>query len=220
LNESYIRHKYAIEELESKDMSIKPVLFFGYDIVMSFVSAFVAFIVSYQAYRAHTITRKKSFLALELGFIFTGIGLLADSILSYAAIASRTPHFFGVGYLAYFISTMIGYALILGSYIIDRVMMEEAVPAMIPIARYGSLPESILLILIGVVMIQSMINLLMDRSLNKLLIAAAFTSIFLSHLCFMIQALAFASLLVIGQILRFIGFMMFAVFIIRVVRAG
>ena len=69
-------------------------------------------------------------------------------------------------------------------------------------------------------MIQSMINLLMDRSLNKLLIAAAFTSIFLSHLCFMIQALAFASLLVIGQILRFIGFMMFAVFIIRVVRAG
>ena len=201
-------------------MSIKPVLFFGYDIVMSFVSAFVAFIVSYQAYRAHTITRKKSFLALELGFIFTGIGLLADSILSYAAIASRIPHFFGVGYLAYFISTMIGYALILGSYIIDRVMMEEAVPAMIPIARYGSLPESILLILIGVVMIQSMINLLMDRSLNKLLIAAAFTSIFLSHLCFMIQALAFASLLVIGQILRFIGFMMFAVFIIRVVRAG
>ena len=201
-------------------MSIKPVLFFGYDIVMSFVSAFVAFIVSYQAYRAHTITRKKSFLALELGFIFTGIGLLADSILSYAAIASRIPHFFGVGYLAYFISTMIGYALILGSYIIDRVMMEEAVPAMIPIARYGSLPESILLILIGVVMIQSMINLLVDRSLNKLLIAAAFTSIFLSHLCFMIQALAFASLLVIGQILRFIGFMMFAVFIIRVVRAG
>jgi len=220
LNESYTRHKYAIEELESKDMSIKPVLFFGYDIVMSFVSAFVAFIVSYQAYRAHTITRKKSFLALELGFIFTGIGLLADSILSYAAIASRIPHFFGVGYLAYFISTMIGYALILGSYIIDRVMMEEAVPAMVPIARYGSLPESILLILIGVVMIQSMINLLMDRSLNKLLIAAAFTSIFLSHLCFMIQALAFASLLVIGQILRFIGFMMFAVFIIRVVRAG
>ena len=220
MNESYTRHKYAIEELESKDMSIKPVLFFGYDIVMSFVSAFVAFIVSYQAYRAHTITRKKSFLALELGFIFTGIGLLADSILSYAAIASRIPHFFGVGYLAYFISTMIGYALILGSYIIDRVMMEEAVPAMVPIARYGSLPESILLILIGVVMIQSMINLLMDRSLNKLLIAAAFTSIFLSHLCFMIQALAFASLLVIGQILRFIGFMMFAVFIIRVVRAG
>ena len=201
-------------------MSIKPVLFFGYDIVMSFVSAFVAFIVSYQAYRAHTITRKKSFLALELGFIFTGIGLLADSILSYAAIASRIPHFFGVGYLAYFISTMIGYALILGSYIIDRVMMEEAVPAMIPIARYGSLPESILLILIGVVMIQSMINLLMDRSLNKFLIAVAFTSIFLSHLCFMIQALALASLLVIGQILRFIGFMMFAVFIIRVVRAG
>jgi len=106
-------------------MSIKPVLFFGYDIVMSFVSAFVAFIVSYQAYRAHTITRKKSFLALELGFIFTGIGLLADSILSYAAIASRIPHFFGVGYLAYFISTMIGYALILGSYIIDRVMMDQ-----------------------------------------------------------------------------------------------
>jgi len=203
-----------------KDMPVKPVLFFGYDIIMNFVSALVAFIVGYQAYRAHTITRKKSFLALELGFIFTGIGLLADSILSYAAIASRIPHFLGVGYLAYFISTAIGYSLILGSYVIDRVMTEEVIPAVAPIARYGSLPESILLVLIGVVMIQSMINLLVDRSPNRLLISIAFTSIFLSHLCFMIQTLAFVSLLVIGQILRFIGFIMFAVSVIRVVRAG
>jgi len=207
-------------KLELKDMSIKPVLFFGYDIIMSFISAFVAFIVSYQAYRAHTITKKKSFLALELGFIFTGIGLLADSVLSYAAVASRISHFFGVGYLAYFISTTIGYALILGSYIIDRVMTEEAVLAIVPIMRYGALSESILLVLIGTVMIQSMINLLMDRSLNKFLISMAFASIFLSHLCFMIQALAFASLLIIGQILRFIGFMMFAASIIRVVKTG
>ena len=203
-----------------KDMPVKPVLFFGYDIIMNFVSALVAFIVGYQAYRAHTITRKKSFLALELGFIFTGIGLLADSILSYAAIASRIPHFLGVGYLAYFISTAIGYSLILGSYVIDRVMTEEVIPAVAPIARYGSLPESILLVLIGVVMIQSMINLLVDRSPNRLLISIAFTSIFLSHLCFMIQTLAFVSLLVIGQILRFTGFIMFAVSVIRVVRAG
>jgi len=203
-----------------KDMPVRPALFFGYDIIMNFISAFVAFIVGYQAYRAHTITRKKSFLALELGFIFTGIGLLADSILSYAAIASRMPHFLGVGYLAYFISTAIGYSLILGSYVIDRVMTEEAIPAAAPIVRYGALPESILLVLIGVVMIQSMINLLVDRSPNRLLISIAFTSIFLSHLCFMIQALAFVSLLVIGQILRFIGFIMFAVSVIRVVRAG
>jgi len=191
----------------------------GYDIVMSFVSSAAAFIISYYAYRAYSVTKKKSFLLLQLGFTFAGLGLLLDSILLSAAILSRIFHLTATGYTLYFASTVIAYVLVLGSYAVDKFEVSEtSIPSLLPLIGFGALPEGILLTLAGAITIQLGLNFLLNRSVDKLLIFMAFAFIFFGHLFFMLQAMRFVGFLILGHIFRFLGFASFLAFILRVVK--
>ena len=198
-------------------MALRVIL--GYDIVMSLISSAAAFIISYYAYRAYSVTEKKSFLLLQLGFLFAGIGLFLDSILISAAVALKILHLTVIGYTAYFVSTLIAYAFILGSYAVDKLEYSEtSMASLLPLIGFGALPEGILLALAAAITIQLGLNFFMKRSADKLLIFLAFAFIFLGHLSFMLQALRFTWLLIAGHLFRFLGFLLFLAFILRVVK--
>jgi len=191
----------------------------GYDIVMSFVSSAAAFIISYYAYRAYSATKKKSFLLLQLGFTFAGLGLLLDSALLSAAIISKVFHLTATGYTLYFASTLIAYILILSSYAVDKLEISGAsVASVLPLIGFGALPEGILLTLAGAITIQLGLNFTLNRSLDRLLIFLAFGFIFLGHLSFLLQAMRFVGFLIAGHVFRFLGFSSFLAFILRAVK--
>ena len=199
------------------DMALRVIL--GYDIIMSLVSSAVAFIIFYYTHRAYSVTEKKSFLLLQLGFLFAGIGLFLDSGLVLAAIALKALHLTVTGYTAYFISTLIAYAFILGSYAVDRLeYSESSIASLLLLIGFGALPEGILLALAAAITIQLGLNFFMKRSTDKLLVFLAFAFIFLGHLFFMLQALRFAIFLIAGHLARFLGFVFFLAFILRVVK--
>ena len=199
------------------DMALRVIL--GYDIIMSLISSAVALIISYYAHRAYSVTEKKSFLLLELGFISAGIGLFLDPAFILAAIVLRNLHLTITGYTAYFISTLTAYAFILGSYAVDRLEYSEtSMAAFLPLIGFGALPEGILLALAAAITIQLGLNFFMKRSTDKLLVFLAFAFIFLGHLSFMLQAMRFAVFLVAGHMFRFLGFIFFLAFILRVVK--
>ncbi|MCD6536620.1 MAG: hypothetical protein J7K49_06280 [Thaumarchaeota archaeon] len=194
---------------------------FGYDIVMEIISSAVAFIISYYAYRAYSVTKKKSFLLLQLGFTFAGLGLLLDSMLVSAAIALRVLHLTATGYTLYFIATIIAYGFILGSYAADRLEPSEGhIASILPLIGFGALPEGILLTLAAAVTIQLGLNFFLNRSIDKFLVLIAFIFIVFGHLFFMLQAIRFAGFLIAGHVFRFLGFASFLVFVLRVVKSS
>lgn len=183
---------------------------FGYDLIMGAASAAVALVVSYYVFRAYATTRERYFLLLQLGFAFAGVGLLMDSLLAYVSIASGNPLAFKLGYTLYFFSTLIAYALILGSYAVGQ--LRKPVLYMAAAVSYGALPETILMTPLTVVVVQSGLNLAARKSLNTFLVFLAFTLILVSHLTFAVYAI------IPAHIFRFSGFMVFALFIARVVK--
>ncbi len=191
----------------------------GYDIIMEVVSSVAAFLVSYFAYRTYSITRKKSFFLLQVGFASAGTGLLLDSMLVSTAILSRVHHLAVTGYSGYFILTIISYCFLLGSYAVDKLERSGGYMASIlPIIGFGALPEGILLTLAGAITIQLGVNFSLKRSMNSFLAFLAFVLIFLGHLSFMLQALGALGLLIAGHVFRFLGFTSFLILLSRVVK--
>lgn len=189
---------------------------FGYDILMGVASASASFLVSYYAFKAYLATRERYFLLLQLGFMFAGAGLLMDSLLTFFSIFARAPTLLALGYSLYFAATFISYILILGSYVVGQ-LKKPILYAAIPIIGYGFISETVLMLPLMIVVTQSAVNMAARKSINTLLIFLAFTLILLSHLMFALHALT-GYFLVLGHSLRFTGFMLFAAFIVRVVK--
>lgn len=188
----------------------------GYDVFMGLASSIIAFIVAYYSFRAYAATRERYFLLLQLGFMLAGIGLLLESLMNLLMFSVRIPLLIPLGYTIYFTATLAAYLLILGSYVLGQ-LRKPVLYAIPPFIGYSMLTEAVLMLPLSVVVAQSAMNLAANKSLNPLLVFLAFTLLLLSHLAFLLHIFV-GVLLPAGHILRFTGFLIFGVFLSRVVK--
>ncbi len=203
---------------------------------LNLLSAFVALLTSYYAYRFNRVVNNPVLRAINVGFMLLGIGLLVDAgtslfsghllVESYAdrvfvLIASFT--YLTVQMVAYFVIA-VGYArATYGGKVMTSVPAILVGTAAIGLYGYTLLSYFVALILLALVVFQGFLLRSGEKTRFSGMVMLAFVLILAAHLVFLASVLALAGgLFLIGIGIQFLGFLSLLIFVVRseVVVAG
>lgn len=168
-----------------------PVRFYGYDSLIYLACALIGFLISYKAYKLHSITEDKRHFYLYSAFTLLSVGFLIISITSAYSYSKFflqgqeivfNPNFdlADMGYWIYFFSSLISYILFALMYLPEE--HKSKFLLVLPISlNYYSYFNTVLLFLIAFTALRSAMNYFSKRSFNSFLVMACFISICAYH---------------------------------------
>ncbi len=212
-------------------MALGPVLIFSLNIL----SAVVAFLTSYNAYRFNKLATNPLLKSIAFGFGLLGVGLLAEASVSvvfgktlveqlltrafglietftYLSVQMVAYLAFAAGYafLAFGRSTKVaaglGVALAVGPGALDFVGLY----------RYAILSYLVVLLLLGFVVFEGTLIHFRSKSRFSLLVLLAFVLILAAHAVLLVSVLEFSGILfLLGDTVQFLGFVSLLIFLLR-----
>jgi hypothetical protein len=203
---------------------------------LNMLSAIVALLTSYYAYRSNRIVESSVLRAISVGFMLLGIGLVVDagtSIVSgrtlVESFAERILILFAS--FTYLTVQMVAYIIIAVGYAIAAYgkKAEGAVPvalagaAAVGLYRFSILSYFVVLILLAFVVFQGLLLHSKGGGRFSAIVLLAFSLILVAHLVLLLSVLTLGSwLFLIGTGVQFLGFVSLLAFLVRseIVGAG
>lgn len=201
---------------------VAPAWFFGFDSLMEFIAFAIAIAVAFQALKGYRLSKEKTLLNLNLGFVLLGTGLLIDGLANLVLLLSRFHRgllfLSPLGYTINFIAQVLAYGLLVYSYIEQtRNVNTQIAMATLPIILFGHNPvtELILIFLLVYIAAQTAINYSISKTTNSLLVFGAFASLAVSHLFFLLFTLA-PVFFPFAHVAQLFGFLLLLAMLLRV----
>ena len=196
---------------------------------LNLLSAFVALLTSYYAYRFNRLVGNPVLGAISIGFMLLGIGLGVDAFTSvftgHLVVESYADRVFVLlATFTYLTIQMVAYLVIALGYARATYggQAKSAVPAILvgsaAIGLYGYtlLSYFVALILLGFVVFQGFLLRSGEKSRFSGMVMLAFVLILVAHLVFLASVLALAGgLFLVGIGVQFLGFLSLFVFVVR-----
>jgi hypothetical protein len=196
---------------------------------LNILSAVVALLTSYFAYRANRLLENSVLKAISIGFMLLGIGLVADAGTSLVSgktlvesFADRVLILFAS--FTYLAVQMVAYLVIAVGY--ARAAFGRRVETLAPVALAGSalvglysfslLSYFVTLILLAFVVFQGLLMRSRGKSGFSIVVLLAFTLVLLAHVILLVSVATLGSnLFLIGTSVQFLGFISLFVFVVR-----
>jgi len=189
---------------------------------MEFIASIIAIAIANQALKGYNLSKEKTLLYLNISFVLIGAGLLVDGLTSLIVdLAGARPGFlypFAVGYSINFVAQVIAYGLLVYAYIHQaRSVPGPAVLAAVPFLffRRNAVTELILVFLLAYIAIQTGTNYGVNKSKNALLVFAAFVSLSIAHVFFLIFTVA-PIFYPFAHVAQLVGFLLLLAMLLRV----
>ena len=201
-------------------------LFFGFDALMVFVSAFIALTIGYYAGKAFRLTSERLLLYLNLSFSILGVGLLTDgltAVYAYTSLTLKHPApiklVLMVGNWILSIAEIVAFSLILYIYIKQSFLAVEGSLIFAPMVfkAYNPVAEMILIFLLSCITVQALTNYSLKKELNSLLVFLGFSFMLVSHVFFLLTSTWILSY-ILAHTFQLLGFLCFLVMLVRVNR--
>lgn len=196
---------------------------------LNILSAIVALLTSYFAYRANRLLDNSVLKAISVGFMLLGIGLIADagtSLISGKTLVESFADrililFASVTYLAI---QMVAYLIIAVGY--ARAAYGRGGEKLAPVALAGSavlglysfslLSYFVALLLLAFVVFQGVLMRSKGKGGFSGIVLIAFTLVFLAHLILLASVVTLGGVLfLVGTSVQFLGFVSLLVFVVR-----
>jgi hypothetical protein len=197
--------------------------------LLNLLSALVALLTSYYAYRANRFVSNSVIQAISIGFMLLGIGLVVDAGTSLVSGRTLVESFSDrvltlFASLTYLTVQMIAYLIIAVGYARATygTQVKTAAPvvlagsAMVGLYSYSLLSYFVAFVLLAFVVFQGL--LLRGGGGNRLsgMVFLAFVLIFAAHLILLLSVLVLGpGLFLIGTGVQFLGFLSLLVFVVR-----
>lgn len=211
-------------------------------LLLDILSAIVAFLISYHAFKFNRLLDNPALRAMSLGFTFLGIGLITEALTGIIAGATIADEFFARRLVAD--AGLVFLLLQLGAYIVlawgygvgafrrkpqveTPSMPASAVPAAILVIAFGVwynfalLAYLLMVVLLAFVVVEAALIYARTKTQSPLLVLVGFGLIFIGHV-FMLDSLVGLKPLVFyeGTIIQFFGFLSLLWFLLRSGRIG
>jgi len=216
-------------------MALGPLILFS----LNALSAVVALLTSYFAYRFERLANNPLLKAIAIGFMLLGVGLLVEAGTSVAlgqtlveALKSRvlavleTFTYLSIQMLAYIVVAA-GYSYIAfgrsqkaaGASVLAAA--SARVVDLVGLYRFAVASYFVVLVLLAFVVFQGILIHSRSRSVFSLLVLLAFVLILSAHVVLLVSVIDLAgSLFLVGTAIQFLGFASLLAFLIRSARVG
>jgi hypothetical protein len=196
--------------------------------LLNFLSALVALLTSYYAYRVNRLVGNRVLTAISIGFMLLGIGLLVDagtSLVSRVTLVRAFAERVWVLFASYTYLTvqMVAYLVIALGY--ARAAYGKSVtaaPLVLAGAAIGSLfgfsllSYFVALILLAFVVFQGVLLHSREKNRFSLIVLMAFGLIFAAHLLLLVSVVTLNDwLFLVGTGVQFLGFLSLLIFVVR-----
>ena len=197
--------------------------------MLNFLSALVALLTSYFAFKVNRLVGNSVLLAINVGFMLLGIGLLADAGTSLVsgktlveAYAERVLVL--VASFTYLTVQMVAYLIIALGY--ARAAYSKGPGPVVPVVLAGAavvglygfsiLSYFVTLILLAFIVFQGLLLRSGGKNRFSTIVLLAFGLIFAAHLVLLLSVLTLGpGLFLIGTGVQFLGFLSLLVFVVR-----
>ncbi len=167
-----------------------PARFYGFDSVTYTLASFIAFLVSYHAFKLYSATQKNSHKYLYLSFTLMSMGLLVLAAASWYNyfnfgflnrnnLLDQLVSMDDFAYWIYYASTTVAYLLLMAMYFPERRFPILFLPTWTIGLPYFNIVS---LFLLSFVVFRSLINFFGKKSLSTFLVSASFSLLGLYHL--------------------------------------
>ena len=196
---------------------------------LNILSALVALMTSYYAYKVHRLIPNSLLWAISIGFMFLGVGLAVDAGTSLVSgrtlVQSLSDRVLTIlASLTYLTIQMVAYLIIAVGY--ARVAYGNQIKVAAPVVlagsaiaglyRYSLLSYFVVLILLAFIVFQGLLLRSGEKKGLSGMVLLAFILIFVAHLLLLISVLTLGSgLFLIGTVAQFFGFLSLLVFVLR-----
>ena len=216
-------------------MALGPLILFSLNVL----SALVAFLTSYFAYRFDRLAESPLLKAITVGFMLLGVGLLAEAGTSVALGQTlvdllRSRVLAALATFTYLAIQVLAYAVFAAGYSFiafgrSRKAAGAAVLAatssrivdFVGLYRFAVASYFVTLVLLAFVVFQGVLIHSRSRSSFSLLVLTAFVLILSAHLVLLVSVIDLAgSLFLAGTAIQFLGFVSLLAFLIRSARVG
>jgi len=196
---------------------------------LNILSALVALMTSYYAYKVHRLIPNSLLWAISIGFMFLGVGLAVDAGTSLVSgrtlVQSLSDRVLTIlASLTYLTIQMVAYLIIAVGYarVAYGSQMKVAAPVVLAgsaiagLYRYSLLSYFVVLILLAFIVFQGLLLRSGEKKGLSGMVLLAFILIFVAHLLLLISVLTLGSgLFLIGTVAQFFGFLSLLVFVLR-----
>jgi hypothetical protein len=216
-------------------MALGPLILF----CLNVLSAIVAFLASYYAYRSDRLADSPLLKAISLGFMLLGVGLLAEAGTSVALgrtlveiaaqrtiVVAATLTYLSIQMVAYLIFA-IGYGYMVfgrSQKVAAAALLATAASRIIDLAglyRFAVVSYFVVLVLLAFIVYEGVLIHSETRSRFSLLVLLAFVFILAAHALLLVSVAELAGgLFLIGAAVQFLGFVSLLVFLLRSERIG
>ena len=196
---------------------------------LNILSALVALMTSYYAYKVHRLIPNSLLWAISIGFMFLGVGLAVDAGTSLVSgrtlVQSLSDRVLTIlASLTYLTIQMVAYLIIAVGY--ARVAYGNQIKVAAPVVlagsaiaglyRYSLLSYFVVLLLLAFIVFQGLLLRSGEKRGLSGMVLLAFILIFAAHLLLLISVLILGSgLFLIGTVAQFFGFLSLLVFVLR-----
>ncbi len=196
---------------------------------LNILSAIVALLTSYYAYRFNRIVDNSVLRAISVGFMLLGVGLIADAGTSLVSGKTLVESFadrilillvsftYLTVQMAAYLVIAVGYAMAAYGKRLDRAYpVALAGAAAVGLYRFSILSYFVALILLAFVVFQGL--LIHSRGGNRFsaIVLLAFSLILVAHVVLLLSVLTLGSgLFLVGTAVQFFGFVSLLAFVVR-----
>jgi len=196
---------------------------------LNILSALVALLTSYYAYKAHRLVPNFLLWAISIGFMLLGVGLVVDAGTSLVTGRTLVESFYDkiltlLSSATYLTIQMVAYLIIAVGYARAAYggQARSAVPlalvgsAALGLYRYSLLSYFVTFVLLAFIVFQGVLLRSGDKRGLSGMVLLAFVLIFVAHLVFLVSVLVLGSgLFLIGTAVQFLGFLSLLIFVVR-----
>jgi hypothetical protein len=207
--------------------------------VLNVLSAFVAFLTSYFAYRFDRMTNNPLLKAITLGFMLLGVGLLMEAgtsvLLGQTLVEIIVSRYLAViATFAYLAIQMLAYVVFAVGYgylafgrsgqVAAGITILAVAPRVIDLTglyRFAVASYFVVLVLLAFIVFQGVLTHSKARTRFSLLVLSAFVLLLAAHVLLLVSIVDLSgAIFFLGTAVQFLGFISLLVFLLRSGRVG
>lgn len=193
------------------------------------LSALVALLTSYYAYRAHRLVPNSLLWAISIGFMLLGVGLVVDAGTSLVTGRTLVESIYDkvltlLSSVTYLTIQMVAYLIMAVGYARAAYggQAKSAMPlalvgaATVGLYRYSILSYFVTFVLLAFIVFQGVLLRSGDKRGLSGMVLLAFVLIFAGHFVFLVSVIVLGPLLfLLGTMVQFLGFLSLLIFVVR-----
>jgi hypothetical protein len=216
-------------------MALGPLLLFGLNVL----SAVVAFLTSYYAYRFNRVAGNPLLSSIAIGFMLLGVGLVTEAwtsiILGRTLVELTVSRVLSIAatftylsiQMAAYLTFAIGYAVLAfgkswrGTVAAAALVTAPPLLDLFGLYRYAVVSYFVVLVLLAFIVFQGALIHSRSKSRFSLLVLLAFVLLLAAHVVLLISVAGLSgNLFLLGASVQFLGFVSLLVFLLRSGRVG